>query len=491
MAEKNIVQKLREGDLPDNVIDNIISRLKSEKTYYQPEQDRKLYDADHDILRREDKKAQKKDEDGVTRSVPIRTNKLVYDFHKKIVETALAFMFGGDPGLERDGEVNEELFMKFKNFWKGMKMDYKLEEIVRHCMIETKSAVLFYLVKSEEDEENIFKEFGQTKLKLKAKVLSYENGDEFFPHWDKNGSMDAFTRIYKVPDYDREDYNQPEPQAVEKTEIYTKDTIYHIIKRSTGTERKSYENRVGKIPVVYFDKKYPEWHGVETFITRLEWLTSYHSDTNDYFAFPALLVKGEVKNLPDKGEVGKMFQIEGVETENGEITYPGSVSTLTWDQSPASVENEKNELKNMIYYMTHTPDINFENLKGIGNTSGVALKLMFLDAQIKSKNNEKLFGDKIERVFSLLKEFILQIAKPSDAELRMMKVGYKFDSILPQSKTDLIDNLTTSVGDKPIMSQQTATEQHPDIDDPEEEMERIKKEESQVENLLGGGTFNP
>ena len=82
---------------------------------------------------------------------------------------------------------------------------------------------------------------------------------------------------------------------------------------------------------------------------------------------------------------------------------------LSWDQSPESIKLEGGTLKDLIHYMTGTPDISFENLKQIGPISGIALRLMFMDAHMHASDKEEIFGKGIQRRINFLKAALVKI----------------------------------------------------------------------------------
>ena len=70
---------------------------------------------------------------------------------------------------------------------------------------------------------------------------------------------------------------------------------------------------------------------------------------------------------------------------------------MTWTGSQPSVDKELEETKNEQFAGTSTPDLSFDNLKGIGNLSGVARKFMLMDATIKASENMETFGPVVQR----------------------------------------------------------------------------------------------
>jgi SPP1 family phage portal protein len=202
-------------------------------------------------------------------------------------------------------------------------------------------------------------------------------------------------------------------------------------------------------------------------ISRLETISSNHADVNDYFGSPMLKVKGTLKGFAQKGESGKTLELEDL----------GDADFLSWDSSPESMKSEKDDLKINIYSMSQTPDISFEKLMTIaGNISGVALKLMFLDAHMAVKNKEEIFGIGLQRRLNLIKAAIGMVIEASLSNVvKTLQLKPVITPYLPQNVTEMIDNLSvaTTAG---IISKETAVEINPLVEDPETEIERLKED---------------
>ena len=119
-------------------------------------------------------------------------------------------------------------------------------------------------------------------------------------------------------------------------------------------------------------------------------------DTNDYHSSPKIFVNGRVKGWSKKGESGAV--IEGEKDTKAEY--------LSWDHAPEGVKFEFEVLLRLIYSLTQTPDISFESVKGLGNISGVALKLLFMDAHLKCYDKIETFEDVILRRLSIVRSYI-------------------------------------------------------------------------------------
>ncbi len=461
-------------------IQETINKLTKEKETYNPEEWNQLYDGEHGISNRPPKMKKSKDKDGQEKTEPVYLNKIELKYQKKLVNTNLSFLFGDNAGIT--GSTSKETDT-LKGLWKTLKLQHKLEEAVERSMVETKSALFINITKT--DKPVLKKIFNQeAKITVTAKVLSYKNNDEFWPVWDDSGDMVAFVRKYKLKHSDGKEYNH--------TDVYTDQKVYHYVQTQDGLQVTEKKNIIQKIPVIYFEQEKPVWDDVQSIIDRLEWLLSKFGDSNDYFAFPALVARGNVQNLPDKGEVGKLYQVQPTQKPDGSYDYSGGVDVLSWDQSPDSIEREYQMLKDSIFGITQMPDLSFNNVKGIGSISGVAMRLMFLDAHLKARENRRLYGASVDRTINLLKTIASKVASVgSEEKYRELDVSYDWGKIIPEDVEGMISTLVEATGGKAIMSQKKAVSMNPyqEETDIQDELDRIKDEDSEASGNAAG-SFN-
>jgi len=420
---------------------------------------RKEYNGEHDIL---DRPVKVVGTGRAKKNVP--QAKEVIRYQKKIVQMAVAFLFG-DPAkliLSNEGDKFQEAFDLLKDVWVGNKLDYFNRKLARKLFVETKVAELWYVVVDEDKAKHI-----------KVSLLSDENGDGIYPHFNENGDMDAFTRRYSITELDGKDY--------EHVDIYMADKIIYAVKRQEWiTEEK--ENLYGKIPVVYYEQAEPEWTGVQSEIDRSEMLISKFADTNDYFGAPTIKLKGKLVNPPEKGEVGRMLRFSPETGSDGKVSY-GDATYLTWEHAPESIKLEFEILKDIIYSMTSTPDLSFNNVKGLTKTSGEALKFLFMDSILKAMDKEEIFGEGLTRRVNLLKA-ILSVTSVKDKDsLQELDISVKFGKVLPQDVTETIKALSMARGGEPLMSEKSAVRQNPYVDNSEEEIENLEGERGKVNKL--------
>lgn len=398
----------------------------------------------------------------------IITTKISLPFPRKIVRARTHFMFGGE--MTVSSKQTGDGINAFKDAWdESLKMQNVLKKLARTCMVETKAAVIFYPAPTVID--------GKDAVKLRAQVLNKASG-EFFPHFDDLGDMDAFTYRYNTLDLDG--------KKIEKAKIYTADKILVYTKQGASwvlDEKGNQQNLFGKIPVVYVEQDEPEWEQVATMIDNFENRLSRLADTNDYFSEPLLKLFGEVKKMPGKDEVGRILEFPMYEDDSSGKKIHGDAEYATWDHVPESVKLDLETSWDTIFAMSSTPDLSFNNIKGVGNVSGIAMKLMFMDAFMAREEKMEIFDPALRRCLSVVlagMQNVTNVAFSGDASLAGIDVD--FTGILPEDVADFIDTLLAASGNKPIMSQETATAKNPLNKDSDDEIDRIRNESSSVPN---------
>jgi SPP1 family phage portal protein len=186
--------------------------------------------------------------------------------------------------------------------------------------------------------------------------------------------------------------------------------------------------------------------------------------------------------MPNKEEVAKILQFLP-EMVDGKQQY-GDAEYLTWDRTPESIKSEYEILKDIIYSQTYTPDLSFNNVKGIGtNLSGIVFKFMFMDAMLKSTTKREILSEGLERRVNLLREMLkktdAKISQTAIADPRFdeLEISFDFEDIMPENISETLENISKATGGQTIISRRRAIELNPMVIDPEEEMKQIEKEE--------------
>ena len=399
----------------------------------------------------------------ITKSVSVA--RIPVGLQKLIVNRAVSFLFGNDVQLYIDDEEEgNDVLRSTKRVFAESKVRTLNRQLARAVFTDTEAAEIWYFADTDTHERYGF----PTDKKLRSLIVCPSNGNTLYPYFDEVGDMVAFSREFTNP---RTGKGYFETYTDEFQYLYTNDEGGW--KMVDGYPK---EHGYGKIPVVYSSQPYPEWRDVQPLIERLETLLSNFADTNDYHASPKIFVTGNVTGFSQKGETGAI--IEGEEGATAQY--------LSWAQAPESVRLEIQTLLNLIYTTTQTPDISFDNVKGL-NTSGVALKLLFMDAHLKVQDKAEIFNEHLQRRINVVLAMLASIAPANKAsEFSNVIIEPEIVPYLIGDEAAQINSLMAATGQKAIMSRKTAVETLNFVNDTDAELERIEQEEtaSQIGNLF-------
>jgi SPP1 family phage portal protein len=420
----------------------------------------KVYYKDKDI---------KNDRGDVVSQEPV--NRIPIPLQQMIAGRAAAFLCANPIKLNATPANTEEeaLLAAIQKTWEDNKLDYKHLEEAEKWMAGTICAELWY---TDEANDEYWSDVDgiDAKRKLRMKLLSPFFGDVIIPIFDQGGDLIAGARGYSLQVGDDQTKNE------EHLDIYTDDKTYKGVKGQTGWDFIAEDWTIGKIPMIIYQRENTEWHSVQPQVERLEIKMSRHANTNDYFDSPIVFVEGDLQSMGAKNDDGKIL-IGGI----GSKAY-----YLSWDHAPESTRMEIENLLKFIHACTDTPDISFEALKGIGQTSGFALQFMFMGAHLKAAKNAGVFGEGIQRRINFLKVALSRLGtlkvEKGDKTLKAplspalkMKVTPVFEYFLPKNIDEIVTTLVTAVQGG-IMSKLSGTKENPYIKDADAEMKQIKKE---------------
>ncbi|HEX8576970.1 MAG TPA: phage portal protein [Flavobacterium sp.] len=392
------------------------------------------------------------------KSKTVKVIRSIVPYQEKIVTTATAFEVGAPVTLIPD-KVND-LSVEIMRLWEENRMDDKIQKAKVIQKSQTECAFQFYMKKTI-DVEN------KEVLDIKAKILSNEEGT-MAPYFDALGDMIAFTWSFS--------YKNSEDKTIKSTWIWTDKICYKCSDQSGSfVIDEAIPHGFDKIPIVYISQDFPEWHSVESLIDRYETGLSKLGASNDYSGYPLLKLYGKVESMPDRNDDGKTlkFPMKELDNETGK-TIHGDADFLTNNNAPESVKLEMDTIDNLIYSLTSTPNLSFDNLKGnIGNLSGVAIKLLFIDSIIKARMNE---GDNRTMLQRIIKIFISGVTTTTNTKLASSKkdtiVRIQFNSILPDDLKEAVDiaSLAKNAG---LMSTRTGVKYLDMTENTEEEIALI------------------
>jgi len=362
--------------------------------------------------------------------------RITLSLQKLIIDRAVAFCVGVPIEIESvPANPDEETLNKMvRKTLRDNKASFKDSEICELMMKDGECAEIWY---SEAVDKTYWADVGSGDFKMRLKIIAPSKGDTLYPIYNSEGDMTGFGRGYAVKVANKDQ---------QRIDLYTDKGIYKYAKTDIDWSlESSKDHSYGKIPITYYSQPKKETADVDGKIARLETLISNHADTNDYNGSPILAVSGTIAGFSEKGETGKVFEL----LDGGKVEY------VTWNNAPESIKMEIENLIDFIYTETRTPNISFKDLKGLGNISGIALKLMFLDAHLKAKKKQNgSYGESVQRRINFLKSAMaaINIGLVSVIGFEMTP---KFDVYMPSNNTEEIENMVALVS-AGVLSKRTA-----------------------------------
>jgi SPP1 family phage portal protein len=407
------------------------------------------------------------DKDGPNGTM-IKVARIPVPFQKQIVNRAAAFLCGNPIEIDakaEDATLEAKFIEVIKKTWDDNKLDYDSKTLAKLMMSETEVAELWFF---EDANDNYWKgtpnEKPSVKLRMRMKILANKFSDSLYPVFNAFGDMVAFARGYTIKDG---------KDKIEHLDIYTNDFRYLCTMEKTGWVVVKEAEPSKKIPVIYYAQENCEWVDVQWLIERIEFLLSKLADTNDYFGSPTLLL--ETENEDDVTWAKKDDSGKAAILKNG-----AKASYLVFPGAAESIKMELLNLRSLIMDMTDTPDISFDQVKGLGSYSGVALKMIFLGAHMKAADKEEIFGKGIQRRLNFLK--VAHAVINTDFEPAVpLSIKPRFTFYLPKDYVEEVNMLIAAMGsDKPLISQDTAVELSTLIKDKPAEKIRLQDEANKV-----------
>ena len=401
-----------------------------------------------------------------TTSATVEPARIGMSFQQLIVDRRVGFMLTipvtTEAVFNTESEKEKTIVKLVDRIQNDNKMDYLNKEIAERMMSEMECAEVWYFIETGE---------AKPKFTIRCNIWSPDKGDVLYPLFDITGDMIAFAREYKLKENDKD---------IEHFDIYMPDFEYKYVNRDstwqldiltdkTGKAKPNpIPNLVNKIMIIYHSQLYPEWHNVQSQISRYETSKSNHADMNDYFGSPILAIFGQLMGYASKGEQGKIIEL----AETARANY------LALDSPPESIKMEQDYLKEDIYTLSQTPDISFKAMSGMGTIAQFTMKAFFMDAHMAVSKKERIFGIGLQRRLNLIKAAIGTVIDTSLAkEANTVQLSPIITPYLPQNTTEIIENLSIAVTGN-ILSKETAVEQNPLVENSEIEIKRMREDKT-------------
>lgn len=376
------------------------------------------------------------------------TEKLPRNKQQYINETELFFLLG-KPVVWKKEEGDDKAYAAFLRFWRTYRLDTMLRRVKRLAGAETEAALVFHLTNAK----------GQ--IAVKPFVAARSTGYRLRPLFDQYGDLIALALKYHL---------RSKGRNVAHVDFLTADFSFYCSNEESQWKIDTYPNPTGKINALYF-RQPKAWDGAVARLDREEMLDSKVSDTNNYFADPKAAATADVvQGLADPEMAGNMIQLMGDKSRFEYINPPSNSITR---------QDEKADLTQSIFHDTFTPDLTYENIKGLGTLSGAAMHNALTLGYIKRDIRKETYEPMIDR----LRSVVFAIVKLTDPKAAPLMDGLQASFEFQDPFATPMDNwgAIMQLRQAGLCSLETAVRQIALADNVDEEIDRILMEQQELE----------
>lgn len=320
---------------------------------------------------------------------------------------------------------------------------------------------LWYAV---EERNNIYG--FNSPLKMRCRNFSPMLGDELYPLFDEYGDMIALSVGYT---------RKKLGKTVSYFDAYTADRhIKWSNERNSGWEVMEDEvNALGKIPAVYTFRPTPIWEDTSRIVFEIEWALSRNGNYLRKNSKPVFIVFAD-EQIQYGDEQSQDREFRSI------MQYPkGSTAQyVTWQQAVENLKFYVAELRQSFFTQLQLPDWSYESMKS-NPMSGESRKQLFIDAQLKVKDESGRLIEYYDREVNVVKAFAKASLPTSyHADIDALPVENVITPFTITDEKDTITNLTTANGGKPLISHRESIEMYGHSTDVDKTLQEIAEDEA-------------
>jgi len=451
-----------------------INRFRGSKRFLEMIAGDNYYSGKHDILHK--KRTAIGDGGKLINIVNLPNNKIVDNQYRKMVIQKSHFSFGQPFVLQSKNDAYVEAVKPYIQTKKFFKMLIELAKDVINC------GVGWIYPYYDEDGQFAFKRFKPY---------------EVIPMWKdaEHTILDAAIRWYEVVTYEG-----TEEKIVTKVEVFNADGLYYFELKDgeflvaeepfyqpyftvTDHEGTAQGFNWDKIPLVAFKYNAEEVPLITMCKSLQDGLNEVESQWEDQMEEDPrntimVLVNYDGQDLGEFRRNLAQYGAVKVRTVEGGT---GDVKTL---QIQIDAENYKaiiEQFKKAIIENCMGYDAKDDRLGG--NANEMNIKSMYSDIELDANGIETEFQASFEELLWFIN---CHLANTGAGDFEGEELNIEFNRDIMISESNVINDIKNSVG---ILSDETLIAQHPWIDDPAEELERIKKQKEENIDLYGDGAF--
>lgn len=304
-----------------------------------------------------------------------------------------------------------------------------------------------------------------SRLKLRCRNFSPMIGDDLYPLFDEYGDMIAMSVGYS---------RKVGRKTVRFFDTYT--ATKHIKWSDANGQWQEVENEditLLKIPCIYAWRPMPIWEDTSKTVYEIEWSLSRNGNYLRDNSKPLFVVfADEAINYGDEKSPNKEFR--------SVMQYPkGSTAQyVTWQQAVENLKFYVEQLRSMFFTQLQLPDWSYEKMSQQA-LSGESRKQMFIDAQLKVKDESGRLIEFFDREMNVIKAFLkIMLGDAYAADIDSLKADTVITPFTITDEKDTITNLITANGGEPIISQRESIEMYGHSDDVDKTLQEIQAQKA-------------
>lgn len=305
-----------------------------------------------------------------------------------------------------------------------------------------------------------------SNLKFRCRNFSPMLGDQLYPLFDEYGDMVAMSVEY-TRKVGRDD--------VTFFDCYTAERHIKWSNQSGDFETVEDEHiTLGKIPCIYMHRPMPIWENTSGIVYEIEWALSRNGNYLRENSKPLFVVFADEQiSYGDEKSPDKEFRTVMQYPANGKAQY------ITWAQATESLKFHVDTLRNLFFTELQLPDWSYEKMSQQA-LSGESRKQLFIDAQLKVKDESGRLLEFFDREVSVVKAFLrVALGESYAADIDALQVETQITPFSITDEADTIKNLMTANGGEAIISQRESIQQLGWSDDVDKTLEEIKAQSIQ------------
>lgn len=302
-------------------------------------------------------------------------------------------------------------------------------------------------------------------LKLRCKNFSPMLGDQLYPLMDEMGDMIALSIGYK---------RKVGTKTVSYFDSYTADHHYKWADNGGGSWGLIEDDditTIGKIPGIYMYRPTPIWEDTSKIVFEMEWAMSRNGNYLRKNSKPLFCVFAD-EEINYGGEKNEREEFKSI------LQYPkgSNAGYVTWAQAIDNLKFHITELRQSFFTQLQLPDWSYESMKA-NPMSGESRKQLFIDAQLKVKDESGRLLEFFDREVNVVKAYLkVMLGDKYAADIDALTVENEVTPFTITEDKDTITNLMTANGQKPIISQREAIAMLGWTDDVDGTLQEIQSE---------------